>query len=41
MHQVASSNVDSIGYDENTESLFVRFLNGSIYLYRGVPNIIF
>lgn len=37
MMPVNSSNIDSIGYDENTQTLRVRFLNGSLYEYRNVP----
>ncbi len=37
MIPVASSNVDSIGYDENLQTLYIRFLNGSTYIYKGVP----
>lgn len=36
-YSVASSNVASMGYDEDTETLEVEFLNGSIYQYYGVP----
>ena len=32
-----SSNVDSIGYDEGTQVLRVKFLNGTLYEYRNVP----
>lgn len=34
---VASSNVESIGYDPSSETLEVKFLNGAIYQYYGVP----
>lgn len=37
MIAVSSSNVESIGYDENLQVLYVRFLNGSLYIYKGVP----
>jgi hypothetical protein len=37
MIQVSSSNIDSIGYDEQNEQVYVRFLNGSLYVYKGVP----
>lgn len=33
---VASSNVASVGYDPDTETLEVEFLNGSIYQYYNV-----
>ena len=35
---VASSNVASIGYDEEAQTLEVEFLNGSVYQYYNVPN---
>ena len=35
---VASTNLMSVGYDEETETLEVEFLNGRIYQYYGVPN---
>ena len=37
---VGSSNIASIGYDPTTETLEVEFLNGSIYEYYGVPEIL-
>jgi hypothetical protein len=37
MNQVSSSNIDSIGYDEQNQEVYVRFLNGNIYVYKGVP----
>lgn len=36
MVPVSSSNVDSIGYNEEQQVLYVRFLNGSLYIYKGV-----
>lgn len=36
MIQVSSSNVESIGYDEVNQILYIRFLNGSTYIYKGV-----
>lgn len=35
--RVSSSNIASIGYDESTSTLEVRFLNGGIYHYFNVP----
>ena len=35
---VASTNVSSIGYDANTETLEVQFLSGRVYQYYGVPD---
>ncbi len=32
---VSSSNIESIGYEN--EQVYVKFLNGSIYVYKGVP----
>lgn len=40
-HKVQSSNIDWIGYDEDSEELYVGFLNGSIYVYYDVPENIF
>lgn len=37
MTPVSSSNIGSIGYDEQNQEVYVRFLNGSLYIYRGVP----
>lgn len=34
---VNSSNVESIGYDEDNQILYVHFLNSSTYIYKGVP----
>ncbi|GCD11086.1 KTSC domain-containing protein [Clostridium tagluense] len=38
MIQVASSNVESVGYDEQEEIIMVKFLNGSEYIYKNVSN---
>ena len=37
MIPVSSSNIESIGYDEENQQVYVRFLNGSLYVYKGVP----
>lgn len=37
MIQVSSSNIDKIGYDADTQVVYVQFLNGSTYIYKGVP----
>ncbi|MCK0126814.1 KTSC domain-containing protein [Gelidibacter sp. F2691] len=37
MTPVSSSNIESIGYNEQNEQVYVRFLNGSLYVYKGVP----
>ncbi|WP_344204933.1 KTSC domain-containing protein [Nonomuraea bangladeshensis] len=34
---VVSSNLDSVGYDALTQTLEIRFKNGSIYQYADVP----
>lgn len=36
-YTVASSNIRSVGYDSQTQTLEVEFLDGSIYQYYGVP----
>lgn len=37
MEEVESSNVASIGHDPETDTLHVRFKDGSLYEYRDVP----
>ena len=37
MIPVSSSNIESIGYDESNEQVYVRFINGSLYVYTSVP----
>jgi hypothetical protein len=37
-YAVASSNISSVGYDPDTQTLEIEFLSGSIYQYYGVPN---
>lgn len=37
MEAVQSSNIESVGYDETNQEAYVKFLNGSVYVYRGVP----
>jgi len=37
MAPVDSSNIESIGYDESTQTLRVKFLSGGIYEYKNVP----
>lgn len=41
MKPVSSSNVSEIGYNEENQEVYVRFLNGSLYLYKGVPQFEF
>ncbi|WP_339810358.1 KTSC domain-containing protein [uncultured Imperialibacter sp.] len=33
---VSSSNIEAVGYDDDSETLRIWFLNGSIYDYSGV-----
>ncbi|MCL5497559.1 KTSC domain-containing protein [Escherichia coli] len=40
-HPVKSSRISSIGYDERTNTLEVRFHDKSTLQYRGVPERIF
>jgi len=37
MIPVESSNIESVGYDESEQEVYVKFLNASVYVYRGVP----
>ena len=37
MVAVNSSNIESVGYDQDTETLYVEFKNGSAYKYDNVP----
>lgn len=37
MISVSSSNVAEVGYDIQTQDVHIRFLNGSLYIYKGVP----
>jgi len=36
MIKVQSSNIDEIGYQEDEQTVCVRFLNGSLYVYSDV-----
>lgn len=36
---INSSNVEAIGYDEDSQTVRVWFLNGSIYDYSGVNSV--
>lgn len=38
---VDSSNIESIGYDDDTLELHVQFLSGGLYVYGDVPREIF
>jgi hypothetical protein len=37
MQPVNSSNVAELGYDLNSQNVYVRFLNATLYIYKGVP----
>jgi len=37
MQTVSSSNVAELGYDSEGQDAYVRFLSGSLYKYKGVP----
>ncbi len=37
MQPVSSSNIAAIGYDAERQMVYVQFLNGSTYAYKGVP----
>ena len=37
MVNVSSSNIESVGYDPDNKTVCVKFLNGSIHAYKGVP----
>jgi hypothetical protein len=41
MHKVASSNIDSIGYDKATCTLYVNFTSGTLYKYANVDEGVF
>ncbi len=41
MHQVDSSNIAAIGYDDGSETLQVEFNSGATYQYFDVPEHIF
>lgn len=39
MQNVSSLNIKSVGYDMDRKILYIKFLNGSLYIYKGVPLI--
>lgn len=41
MLPVSSSNIDSIGYNEESQEVYVRFLNNTLYVYKGIPVHVF
>lgn len=38
---VSSSNLASVGYEPTTQTLEVKFLDGSVYQYSGVPQSVY
>lgn len=40
-HFVSSSNIEALGYDEDTQTLRVWFTTGTIYDYGNVPKVEF
>ena len=36
MISVSSSNVESVGYDEGNQIVYVMFLSGALYIYKNV-----
>lgn len=38
---VTSSNISSIGYDSDSETLEIEFLNGSMYQYFDIPEQVY
>lgn len=41
MIPVSSSNLLGIGYDLENKEVYVWFINGSVYVYRGVEEYVF
>jgi hypothetical protein len=41
MYPVSSSNVAEVGYDSQNETVLVRFLNNTLYVYKGVNEVTF
>ena len=41
MRPVQSSTVARIGYEEGAEEAYVEFLSGGLYVYIGVPPMVF
>ena len=41
MTYVDSSNIEAIGYDDETQELHVQFLSGGLYIYHNVPRHVF
>jgi len=36
MQQVSSSNIAAVGYDSENQTVYVQFLSGATYAYKGV-----
>lgn len=41
MHPVESSNISYIGYDYDTQELYITFIKGDTYKYDNVPEQVF
>jgi len=41
MHPVSSSNISYIGYDYDTQELYITFVKGDTYKYDNVPEQVF
>ena len=37
MQPVSSSNIVAVGYDVENQAVYVQFMDGSTYAYKGVP----
>ena len=37
MHPVISSNIAAVGYDAENMTVYIQFMNGTVYAYKGVP----
>jgi hypothetical protein len=37
MQPVSSSNIAAVGYVAEDQMVYIQFLNGSLYVYKGVP----
>lgn len=37
MQPVSSSNIAAVGYDAENQTVYVQYLKGSTYAYKGVP----
>lgn len=41
MHMIDSSNVEAVGFDEDEQEIWVRFLSGDTYVYSDANEAIF